>query len=75
MKLSQLKAGQCCIIESFTDEFLKLKLMEMGCIPGEMVQVVRLAPMGDPIAITVANYILSMRKEEADTVIVKMIEE
>ena len=46
----------------------------MGCIPGEMVQVVRLAPMGDPIAITVANYTLSMRKEEADTVIVNFCE-
>jgi ferrous iron transport protein A len=73
MKLSQVKIGQSCIIESFTDEFLKLKLMEMGCIPGEIVQVVRLAPPGDPIAINVANYTLSMRKEEADTVIVKEI--
>jgi ferrous iron transport protein A len=72
MKLSQVKAGQSCIIESFTDEFLKLKLMEMGCIPGEIVQVVRVAPPGDPIAINVANYTLSMRKEEADTVIVKL---
>jgi ferrous iron transport protein A len=75
MKLSQLKAGQSCIIESFSDEFLKLKLMEMGCIPGEIVEVVRLAPMGDPIAISVANYTLSMRKEEADTVIVRMMED
>lgn len=74
MKLSQLKEGESCVIESFTDEFLKLKLMEMGCIPGEVVNVVRLAPMGDPIAVTVANYTLSMRKEEADTVIVKMFE-
>ena len=72
MKLSHVKAGQSCIIESFTDEFLKLKLMEMGCIPGEIIQVVRFAPMGDPIAINVANYTLSMRKEEADTVIVKL---
>ncbi|MEP7167961.1 MAG: FeoA family protein [Bacteroidota bacterium] len=72
MKLSQVKIGQSCVIESFTDEFLKLKLMEMGCIPGEIVQIVRVAPPGDPIAINVANYTLSMRKEEADTVIVKM---
>lgn len=72
MKLSQVKIGQSCIIESFTDEFLKLKLMEMGCIPGEIIQVMRLAPPGDPIAINVANYTLSMRKEEADTVIVKI---
>ena len=72
MKLSQIKTGQRCIIESFTDEFLKLKLMEMGCIPGETVEVVRVAPPGDPIAINVANYTLSLRLSEADCVIVSI---
>jgi ferrous iron transport protein A len=66
--------GQKCIIESFSDEFLKLKLMEMGCIPGEVVEVVRVAPPGDPIAINVANYILSLRLSEAETVLVKLLE-
>lgn len=70
MKLSEIKTGQSCIIESFTDEFLKLKLMEMGCIPGETVQVIRVAPPGDPIAIHVANYTLSLRLSEAETVLV-----
>ena len=70
MKLSEIKVGQSCIIESFTDEFLKLKLMEMGCIPGETVKVVRVAPPGDPIAIDVANYVLSLRLSEAECVIV-----
>lgn len=73
MKLSELKIGDECIIESFTDEFLKLKLMEMGCIPGEVVRLTRLAPSGDPIAISVANYTLSMRLDEAGTVIVKPV--
>lgn len=75
MKLSEIKVGQSCIIESFTDEFLKLKLMEMGCIPGEKVDVIRLAPTGDPMAISVANYTLSMRMDEAETVVVKLIEQ
>jgi ferrous iron transport protein A len=73
MKLSQIKVGQSCIIESFTDEHLKLKLMEMGCIPGEIIHVIRLAPMGDPMAITVANYTLSLRMNVAETVIVNPI--
>lgn len=73
MRLSEVKVGQSCIIESFTDEFLKLKLMEMGCLPGETIHITRLAPMGDPIAITVANYTLSMRVSEAETVVVKAI--
>lgn len=72
MKLSEVKIGQSCIIESFTDEILKLKLMEMGCIPGETIEVVRFAPAGDPIAINVANYTLSLRLNEAESVIVKL---
>ena len=70
MKLSEIAVGKSCIIESFTDEFLKLKLMEMGCVPGEKVEVIRKAPPGDPIAISVANYVLSLRLSEADCVIV-----
>lgn len=73
MKLSELKIGQSCIIESFTDEFLKLKLMEMGCIPGERVEVIRMAPSGDPIAISVASYVLAVRRNEAETVIVNIM--
>ncbi|KXK45505.1 MAG: ferrous iron transport protein A [Bacteroidetes bacterium ADurb.Bin141] len=47
--------------------------MEMGCIPGENVRVERVAPLGDPIAITVAGYILSIRKSEAETVLVSTL--
>ncbi|MCC7232262.1 MAG: ferrous iron transport protein A [Bacteroidia bacterium] len=63
--LSDLKRGQKGMIDSFTDYELSLKLLEMGCIPGEPVEVIRIAPMGDPIAITVSGYILSLRKSEA----------
>ena len=73
MKLSQLKLGQQCIIEGFTDELLKLKLMEMGCLPGEVIELIRVAPLGDPMAISVGSYILGIRKNEADTVIVKPV--
>lgn len=72
-KLSEIKPGNFCIIQQFTDEEIKLKLMEMGCIPGENVRVERVAPLGDPIAITVAGYILSIRKSEAETVLVSTL--
>jgi ferrous iron transport protein A len=72
-KLSEIKAGATCIIQSFTDEEIKLKLMEMGCIPGESIMVERTAPLGDPMAITVSGYLLSIRKDEASTVIVSTI--
>lgn len=73
MTLAQLSPGNEAIIESFTDEDIKLKLLEMGCLPGEKISVVRLAPLGDPIAVSVSGYLLSLRKDEAATVEVILI--
>jgi len=70
VKLSSLKKGDSCIIESFTNEELQLKLMEMGCLPGELVVVERLAPLGDPMAIRVSGYTLSIRLDEASLIMV-----
>jgi len=69
MKLSDLKIGERGIIKEFTDLSLSIKLMEMGCLPGEPVVLERIAPLGDPIAIKVSGYHLSLRKEEASKVI------
>ncbi len=69
MKLSQLKAGEKGIISGFNSSELELKLMEMGCIPGELVVVEQIAPLGDPISIRVAGYSLSLRKNEANQIL------
>ena len=69
MKLSQLGVGKKGIVKEFTDLEMSVKLMEMGCLPGEEIQVERIAPLGDPIAITVSGYQLSLRKREASTII------
>jgi ferrous iron transport protein A len=71
--LSQLKIGQSAVIDSFTDKAMALKLLEMGCTPGEIVHLDRIAPLGDPIAISVSGYLLSLRKEEASTILVSGI--
>ncbi|WP_199117667.1 FeoA family protein [Pedobacter sp. ASV28] len=71
MKLSQLNPGQKGIIVSFTDVEMSVKLMEMGCLPGEIVEVERYAPLGDPIAIRVAGYQLCLRKSEAAVIIIQ----
>ena len=70
--LSELKPGQIGVIESFKDYELSLKLLEMGCIPGETVEVIRIAPFGDPLAISVSGYVLVLRKDEAETVVVRI---
>lgn len=71
--LSQLKIGQSAVIDSFTDKTMALKLLEMGCTPGEIVKLDRIAPLGDPIAISVSGYLLSLRKDEASTILVSAV--
>ena len=71
MKLSELRQGDRGRIAAFQSAELQLKLMEMGCIPGEEVVVEQIAPLGDPISIRVAGYSLSLRKSEASEIIVE----
>ncbi|MDQ6609361.1 MAG: ferrous iron transport protein A [Bacteroidota bacterium] len=71
MTLSQLKSGDKGRIKGFGSSDLELKLMEMGCIPGEIVIVEQIAPLGDPISIRVSGYSLSLRKNEANQIILE----
>ncbi|MCJ0741452.1 MULTISPECIES: FeoA family protein [Pedobacter] len=71
MKLSQLTPGQKGTIVSFTDLEMSVKLMEMGCLPGEEVEVERYAPLGDPMAIRISGYQLCLRKSEAAVIVIQ----
>ncbi len=71
MKLSDLKTGQSGCIKGFETSDLELKLMEMGCIPGEVVIVENVAPLGDPISIRVSGYSLSLRMDEANQIVLE----
>lgn len=70
MRLSELKAGERAIIMDFEGSELELKLMEMGCLPGEEIIIEQIAPLGDPISVRVAGYSLSLRKSEANHILV-----
>jgi ferrous iron transport protein A len=71
MTLSELVPGEMGIVKEFTDLEMSIKLMEMGCLPGEEITVTRVAPLGDPIAINVSGYQLSLRKFEASTIVLQ----
>lgn len=60
--------GRKAVIQSFDKDDIFLKLMEMGCVPGEIVTIDLVAPLGDPISISIAGYNLSLRLEEADMI-------
>jgi ferrous iron transport protein A len=70
-RLSEVQIGKMAVIKSFENDDLFIKLMEMGCVPGEMVKVEQVAPLGDPISISVAGYSLSLRLNEADHIFVE----
>lgn len=70
-KLSQIKAGKTVVIHSFEKDEIFIKLMEMGCIPGERIKVEQIAPLGDPISIMVSGYNLSLRLNEAEMILVE----
>jgi ferrous iron transport protein A len=71
-KLSELKPGQEGIIREFQNNDIFLKLMEMGCIPGERILLEQKAPLGDPISVNVSGYRLSLRLDEAANIIVEI---
>ena len=71
IKLSELKVGQKANIISLEDEELILKMMEMGFLPGEEITVEQVAPLGDPISVMIAGYQVSLRLNEADSIIVE----
>lgn len=87
IRLSELPTGHKAVIREFeqsaqSDEILTgfsgpgdihLKLMEMGCVPGETVSITKIAPLGDPISISVAGYSLSLRRNEAQHIWVEEV--
>ncbi|MCS6991948.1 MAG: ferrous iron transport protein A [Chitinophagales bacterium] len=71
ISLAELKKGQRGIIQELPEGELSVKLMEMGLLPGETVRVEHVALWGDPISVKVGNSLLSLRKEEAQVVLVE----
>lgn len=78
IRLSELTTGHKAVIREFeqpatekdfsvfaAEDDVHVKLMEMGCVPGEVVSITKIAPLGDPISISVAGYNLSLRRNEA----------
>ncbi|MFQ5335070.1 MAG: ferrous iron transport protein A [Flavobacteriales bacterium] len=70
MSLAELNPGESACIMNFKDKTVFSKMVELGCLPGEIVTLERKAPMGDPIIINTAGGKISLRKAEATTIIV-----
>jgi ferrous iron transport protein A len=74
--LDQLAAGQRGQIVCLKGEdFLVQRLMEMGLLEGDEIEVVGYAPLGDPLEIRLADYRLSLRRSEAARILVTVLGE
>lgn len=72
MTLHDLKPGQEGVVASIgTKGPIKRRLMDMGVTPGAEVKVIKVAPLGDPVEINIRGYELSLRKEEAQQIVMK----
>ncbi len=70
-KLSELPPGYTGFIESVGGKgAFRRRLIDMGITPGTKVSVIRLAPFGDPIQIDIRGYELTIRKSEAEKILV-----
>lgn len=75
MKLSQLKPKNRAKIKKISGSGGVLRrILDMGCVNGTVVEVIKVAPLGDPIEIKVKGYNLSLRKNEAGKIEVEEYE-
>ncbi|OEY71256.1 FeoA family protein [Salegentibacter salarius] len=63
--LADLKRGERGIIKEFSEENIPLKLLEMGCLPGNEVEMLQMAPFRDPMYLNINGSHLAIRREIA----------
>ncbi|WP_313806183.1 FeoA family protein [Flavobacterium sp.] len=73
--LDQLQLGQKAIIEDFNVDIIPLKLLEMGCLPGNEVELLQVAPFGDPLYINLNDSHVAIRIETAKEIKISIIKE
>ncbi|AAM72965.1 MAG TPA: iron transporter [Chlorobaculum sp.] len=74
MKLSELKKGQSArIVAMPSSGRLRKRLNEMGMLVGEIVRIEGVAPLGDPVEMTVRGYRLSLRRSDIENITVEEV--
>lgn len=74
MTLDRLPIGQNAKITAVGGEGeLRCRLLDMGLIPQTLIEVIKVAPMGDPLELRLRGYVLTLRKEDAKNIEVKEV--
>jgi len=72
MTINDLKKGECGIIIDSSSESIPLKLLEMGCLPGNKVELLQVAPFSDPLILNINGTHLAIRKETAQHILIEV---
>jgi ferrous iron transport protein A len=75
LTISNLAIGQKAIITDFDINNIPLKLLEMGCLPGNMVEIIQIAPFGDPLYLNINDSHVAIRLETASIIEVEICRE
>jgi len=73
LTIASLKKGQKAIIGEMTSQDIPLKLLEMGCLPGNHVELIQIAPFKDPLYLNINDTFLSIRRETAKLIHIELI--
>ncbi len=74
LSIASLEIGQRAIIKDFSVDAVPLKLLEMGCLPGNEVKLIQEAPFKDPLYLTINGSYLAIRKEMACKIEIELID-
>ncbi|KJD36399.1 iron transporter [Tamlana sedimentorum] len=69
--LAHLKKGETAVITDVSSREIPLKLLEMGCLPGNTVELLQIAPLADPIYLNINGSHLAIRKETAALILIE----
>lgn len=72
MSIADLKSGQKATIIDISADTIPLKLLEMGCLPGNVVEVIKIAKIKDPLYLNINDTFLAIRLETARDIFVKL---
>ncbi|MHA1860487.1 MAG: FeoA family protein [Candidatus Asgardarchaeia archaeon] len=76
LRLSEASIGRTYQVERIEGSgFIRRRIIDMGLVPGTEVKIVGTAPLGDPINLVARGYNLTIRKNEASMVIVRVVDE
>ncbi|NAS10760.1 FeoA family protein [Poritiphilus flavus] len=70
--VADMKKGEKGIIKEFSEELLPVKLMELGCLPGNEIEMIQVAPLKDPIYINVNGSHIAIRRSVAEQIAIDL---